>query len=172
MNLFRSNARNSFNKARKFDVTVEYAEDFVIGLDLFYPILLEKLKHFNATPTHSLSEILKLKDLFPADIHLFLGRSGKNTLCGILIFCVTPRVINTFYIADTPESRNYAGLNALVAGIYLWAQDRGVEWVDFGPSTFGLEPHSTLIRFKESLGARGYLRRKYVWTANTKATCT
>ena len=170
MDLFRSKARNAFNKAKKHGVTVEHAEDFLAALDVFYPILLENQKRFNATPTHSRSEILRLKDLFPENIHLFLAQMGKHTLCGILIFCVTPYVINTFYIADIPEFRGYQGLNALAARIYIWARDQGVEWIDFGPSTFGLEPHFTLIKFKESLGCRGYLRHRYLWSTNTENT--
>ena len=149
-----------------YGVTVECPEDFQAALDLFYPILVENRKRFNTTPTHCYAEILKLKKIFPENIHLLLGRLGDQILCGSLIFCVTPTVINTFYIADTSEARQYRAGNALIGGIYNWALDRGVKWVDLGPSSFGLEPNSTLIQFKESLGGRMYLRRRYLGIVN------
>ena len=163
LNLFTRSGKKNFAKSMKSGVTVECSNDFRSAVDLFYPILVENRKRFNARPTHSYSEILKLKELFPERIHLFLGTLKNRILCGSLVFSVTRDVINTFYIADTPEARDYRATNGLVGYIYVWSLDRGIKWVDFGPSSFGIEPHSTLIRFKETLGGTGRIKRHYVW---------
>jgi hypothetical protein len=43
-----------------------------------------------------------------------------------------------------------------------WLGGQGYKLMDLGPSSFGYEPHSDLIRFKESFGAFGAVRYYYL----------
>ncbi|MEC7641717.1 MAG: GNAT family N-acetyltransferase [Nitrospinota bacterium] len=168
LNLLKRRARKFLNQANNFGVNAGCSEDFSAALDLFYPILAENRQQFDATPTHTQKEIQVLRDLFEENIQLFLCHHNDSVISGALVFRVNQETLNTFYIADLPASREVRGANALIASVYHWARDLKIKWLDFGPSTFGLEPKSTLIEFKESLGGRGFLKRRFCWTEGQK----
>jgi hypothetical protein len=166
--LLRATAWQKSKQARARGVTVRYATAFEADLERFYPILAANRRRFGVTPTHSFEELLRLRNLVPEAVHLFLAVAGTAAVGGILAFQATPFVLNAFYTADSETGRELRAMDLLLVELYRWACDHSIRWVDLGPSSFGLELHPTLTRFKESHGGQKYLRRRYVWNASTE----
>src|SRR5205807_6401785 len=98
---FQSTARKHIRRVLREhpEVTIEeiYDENMTKGLKEFYPILLENKAKFGAKPTHSLEELLKLHELLPGLMKLFLLRVNEKPIAGSLLFIANPRVAVIFY---------------------------------------------------------------------------
>jgi hypothetical protein len=129
-------------------------------LDAFWPILEETMQSHGASATHTREEIDWLCHQLAESFCIHLAVVGDRPVGGMLIFQVSPRAATTFYICSRKDSREMQSVNLLCAHVLNWARERGLRWIDFGPSTFGLTPHASLIHFKEEHGGRGILRRK------------
>jgi hypothetical protein len=73
-------------------------------------------------------------------------------------------VENAFYICATSEDAQLNASLALFAWTIDWLAETGVQTLDLGPSSM---PDGSLNRgvcfFKESLGAGGYCRDRWIW---------
>jgi lysylphosphatidylglycerol synthetase-like protein (DUF2156 family) len=104
----------------------------------------------------------RLPDRFRIALHRFEGRP----VAGLFLMKMSETVENAFYICATSED---AQLNASLA-MFAWIIDQlaenGVRRLDLGPSSM---PDGSLNRgvcfFKESLGAVGYCRDRWIWNA-------
>lgn len=133
-----------------------------LSLSDFWSILETNLKENHQTiPTHSLSEIKYLKELFPQNIKLFCTLSENEMLAGCLIF-ETETVAHAQYIAASVEGKESGALDLLFDHL-ISNEFNKKRFFDFGTSTEngGLYLNDGLISQKEGFGARGVVYDTY-----------
>ncbi len=136
------------------------------NFDLFYPILLESKKLFKTKPTHSLKELLILKEKFPQKIHLLLFYQHKTVVGGSMIFFTTKSTALLFYNAINPRYKHEHLATFQLYQCMRFAKKNGKKILDFGvshnPETKNpLNPKFSLIQFKEHFNTKGVLRVVY-----------
>ncbi|MEO0143249.1 MAG: GNAT family N-acetyltransferase [candidate division WOR-3 bacterium] len=157
---FHPDARRSTKKAMREGVKIRISDDYAT----YYEILKKNLSmRHNVSPTHTLSELLKLKSLFPEGIILFGAYLKEKMIGGMVIFVTNPRVILAFYISHDTHYQAYRPVNLLFYEVIKWARLKGYRYLDLGTFTLNMEPNWGLGRFKENFNARGFLRDTYVW---------
>ncbi|MDP4219461.1 MAG: GNAT family N-acetyltransferase [Bacteroidota bacterium] len=147
------------------ELTIEEVntDDMVRGLKEFYPILLENKSKFNAKPTHTLEELLKLNELLPDLMKLFLVRINNEAVAGSLLFLANSRVAIIFYHMLRYSFDEYKPIYLLMDRVTRWSQENNYSFVDIGVSqdtsdANPMTPALSLIRFKEKFDSRGVLR--------------
>ena len=132
----------------------------------FYPILVKNKQKHNATPTHSLNDLIKLEQLVPERLKLFMAYYKGIPVGGHLLFIANKNVSLCFYNA---MDSNYDYLNIgyfLVDYAIEWSVKNGFKWYDIGvsqdtSSENPMTPSLSLIYFKEKFGARGIFRSTF-----------
>jgi hypothetical protein len=165
--LFRSRARRNTNKLRtandpRFETRLGGAE----LLDPFLVTFAETYARHGVAPTHSPAELADLLRRLPERFKIVLQLFEGRPVTGLFLMKMSETIENAFYICATAED---AELNASLA-MFAWTLDRladdGIAMLDLGPSSM---PDGSLNRgvcfFKESLGATGYCRDRWVWDA-------
>ena len=152
---FKPSHRQAVRKAIKAGVEVYKTNK----IGEFYEILKKNLKiRHNVTPTHTLDELLKLKELFPKKINLFGAFIEGKMVAGVVNFIATPDVVLAFYISHNEEYQETRALNLLFYTIFDWAIKEQYKVFDFGIFTVNEEPNFGLARFKENFGSSGMFR--------------
>ncbi len=155
---FHPDARRSTKKAVREGVLVKISDD----LAQYYGILKNNLSmRHNVSPTHTLQELLKLKNMFPNEIILFGAYLKERMIGGMVIFVTNPQVILAFYISHDNNYQAYRPVNLLFYEVIKWARLKGFKYLDLGTFTLNMEPNWGLARFKENFNARGFLRDTY-----------
>ena len=136
------------------------------SLEEFYDILVASKKKYNTNPTHSLDELIKLKDMFPQNIKLLVTRNDNKIIGGSLIFFTNHNVALVFYNTILEQYRE-----SQIAMLQLYkcmeiSKKYNLHWIDFGVSHTPeqenpLAPKFSLIHFKEQFNAKGVLRIAY-----------
>ncbi|MDZ7373156.1 MAG: GNAT family N-acetyltransferase [candidate division KSB1 bacterium] len=153
--VFAESSRRAVRRALKYGLVVRESDEF----STFYRILQKNLKlRHNVKPTHSLPELLRLKELFPNEIRLYGAFLGSTMVAGVVLFVCNPRVTLAFYISHDEDYREYRGVNLLFYEIIRQAVGQGFRFLDFGIFTVNMDPNWGLARFKESFGAQGVFR--------------
>lgn len=129
----------------------------------FYPILLENKAKYNATPTHTLDELLRLEELLPDLMKLFLVRNGDEAIAGSLLFLANQRVTLIFYHMLRYAFDELKPIYLLMDRVTRWSKENGYAFVDIGVSQDTsdenpMTPALSLIHFKEKFDSRGLLR--------------
>ena len=153
--LFKPEARTATRKARREGVVIREGG----SIEKFYKILEKNLEmRHNVKPTHTLSELITLKKLFPKKIRLFSSIYKKDQIAGSVLFLTNKRVILAFYISHKEEFQHLRPVNILFYHVIKWAYKNHYRFLDLGTFTLNMDPNFGLARFKESLGARGIFR--------------
>jgi hypothetical protein len=165
--LFRSRARRNTNKLKAAD-DPRHQTQAGSGelLDLFLVAFDETYARHGVKPTHTPAELADLMRRLPDRFRIVLHRFEGRPVAGLFLMKMSETVENAFYICATSED---AQLNASLA-MFAWIIDQlaenGVRRLDLGPSSM---PDGSLNRgvcfFKESLGAVGYCRDRWIWNA-------
>ena len=130
-------------------------------------MLVENKKKFNTTPTHSYDETIRLRNLFPNDIFLFMAKTNKGEAAGsIWAYRTNKNALLAFYINHYYKFRELRAVNLLYQRLVEFAIEQKMSWVDLGvsmdtSSKNPMEPSRSLIYFKECIGTRGFLRTTY-----------
>ena len=152
---FKSTHRTAARKAEKSGVVVKETDDFAS----FYEILKKNLSiRHDVKPTHSLDELLHLKELFPDKINLFGAYIEEKMVAGVINFIATENVVLAFYISHNEDFQEVRPINLLFYKIFEWAIQKKYSVFDFGIFTVNEEPNLGLARFKENFGASGQYR--------------
>jgi hypothetical protein len=128
----------------------------------FWTVLEGRLKtSHQVTPVHSLDEIVRLKDLFPNNIRLFVASLSDDILAGCVIFH-TGIVAHAQYIAASPEGQTKSALDLLFFRL-INEEFRDTQYFDFGISNEenGRILNNGLVEFKEGFGARAIIHDHY-----------
>ena len=158
--LYKPDTTRSITKARNEGVVVSLD----IDLEEYYELLCDNLNYkHRTTPTHTLDELLKLKELFPKDIFLWGAYMNGKLAAGTVVFKGNAVACHTFYIAQNYDFQRFRPLNAVFDALIVDLVEQGYRYLNFGISTeaAGTAINSGLFRFKEGFGARGVVRKYY-----------
>jgi hypothetical protein len=143
-----------------------FAREYGIeGAPAFLELFEETYNRLGAAPTHSPSEIEGLLRLKPDNVRLWLALFDGAPIAGVLMFILNRNVCNAFYICDRASRRDEHGVAVLFATAIDALADRGFRFLDLGPSASSDHINTGVLFLKESLGARGFCRDRWRWTA-------
>ncbi len=156
------NTRHKINKAINKHVRIEQSTD----LDAFYPILLENKAKFNTRPTHTLDELRDIERLLPGMMTLFMAYHEQTPIAGELLFAANQRCVLNFYTMHRYHYHDLYPVNYLVEHAIRWSVSQGFVYYDYGvsadtSSANPLEPSWSLVRYKESMGSSGCIRKSF-----------
>ncbi len=156
---FKQPNRTAFRKAQKLGVKIRKSEEY----DVFYDILKHNLKiRHNVQPTHTLKELIQLKNMYKKDISLYGAYVGDEMVAGVVMFDCNKDVSLAFYISHKESMQEYRGVNLLFYHIINRCIEDGYKYLDFGIFTVNMEPNFGLGRFKEGFGSSGVLRDTFI----------
>ena len=140
---------------------LEKTEDF----ETFYHFLeISKSKH-NVHPVHTLQELYDLKDNRIPDHIRFRGIWDGNTLVAAMMLFLFEgtKTIHGQYIAPNPDYEKFQPTIALYVRVMREAALEGYQKISWGISTEdgGNYLNESLLRFKESLGAKACVNVRY-----------
>lgn len=160
---FDATARKSVHKIlREGTITIRESDDYTT----FHEILVENKARHGVAPTHTLLDLLKLRDLVPDKLRLYMVYKGDEPIAGSLLFLANPKVVLCFYNMLRYEHEHLRPIYLVMYETCRWAVENGYEWVDIGVSQDTkvedpMTPSIGLINFKERFDARGILRSTY-----------
>jgi hypothetical protein len=169
MRRFQPSARQNVRKARRVGLSVQDADTarlpgLVFGS--YWEMLKENLRKHDATPTHTLDDILRLRELLPEMVKLFVARNQSGTLVGgMVVFLCNMSAAHTMYFASMKEAQHLRPLDLTVLHVLKYCAKRGRRHLNFGISTErqGTILNNGLFRFKENFGGGGTLRNTWEW---------
>jgi hypothetical protein len=154
-----SSCRRAVRKAWKSGLVAGESQD----IPQFWEVLEDNLKRrYGLAPTHTLAEALRLRELIPDRVRLFVARDGERILAGTFVFLCNDDAAHTFYLASREEAQAFRPLNLAVFSAMDWLRQNGFSRLNFGVSTpNGESVNWGLLAFKESFGASGVSRDTY-----------
>jgi hypothetical protein len=154
--------RNVKNSVKNPDIRVEVNDRY----DEFYPILIENKAKHNVKPTHSYDDLLRLKELLPDRLKLYMLYYKGTPVAGSLIFFANSRVAVCFYNMLLYEYGHLKPVDRLMYEVIKDASERGYRYVDIGVSQETsaenpMTPRMSLIDYKENFDARTVMRNTF-----------
>ncbi len=152
----RRNIRKTFKNP---DVRVEINERY----EEFYPILLNNKARHNVKPTHSYEDLIRLKELLPDRLKLFMVYYKDKPIGGSLMFYPNKNVALCFYNMLLYEYAQYKPIQRVMYEVVKDATEAGYSYVDIGVSQDTsaenpMTPSISLIDFKEKFDAKSIMR--------------
>jgi hypothetical protein len=149
----KSKAKIKINLIENIENNESYSE--------YYNVLLNDRDLKDVVPTHNKEELLFLKNQFPEQIKFFSAEiDGKITgIC--ILFCINPRVILNFYLAQDEKYKEYGVAEYILYESIQWAKNNGFRYYDIGTSNIGDKLSEGLFAFKKRFLANGYLRKTF-----------
>ena len=148
---YQEQRKRAVKKALKNGLVVEKSEDF----EQYWKILEKTLQsRHNSKPVHSVKEIIKLHNLFPENIKLFVAKKDNRMLAGTVIF-ENEIIAHTQYLANSDEGRKFGALDFVIDKLINEVY-KDKKYFDFGISNEndGKYLNKGLIEWKEGFGAR------------------
>jgi hypothetical protein len=135
-------------------------------LDGFRVVFDDTYARHGVKPTHSAEELVDLFRRMPDRFEIALARWNGEPVAGLFLMKMSARIANAFYICSASgHAELNAGLALFAATLDRLAAD-GRSLLDLGPSSNEkTEISGGVAYFKESLGAFGYCRDLWTWTA-------
>jgi hypothetical protein len=163
--------RDIRNIIAKNNLRVEESDDY----ESFYAILLDNKRRHNATPTHSLEDLYRLRKLVPQHLRLILIYLDDKPIAGSLVFLCNSSVALCFYNMLLHEYSHLRPVFLMMHNIVSWAQQHDYKWVDIGVSQVPtaadpMTPSLSLIEFKERFNTRGFIRNTYHFSFTDQGT--
>ncbi|QDP72346.1 GNAT family N-acetyltransferase [Legionella israelensis] len=152
-------------RAKKSGLNVTNSQDWAN----FHDLLCTVLSRHGTAPVHSMEELEKLSQLFPANIQLKVVEKNNTLLAATLLFKFNSTV-HTQYLATNEEGKELGALDFLVENCIEESKQNGFKYFSFGISTEeqGKVLNEGLIAQKESFGARGLVLDAYEVNLNDK----
>src|SRR5690606_30700017 len=158
-----SNPKKRSIKKSDSDIIVNLLDDELTEDNFaeFYDVLLENRQLKNVTPTHSIHELIYLKNNLPDKLILFYAKID-NEIAGIcILFKVRDDVILNFYMATKEEYKRARVSDLILFKSIEWAKENGFRIYDVGTSNIGYKFLEGLFAFKKKFMASGFLRKTY-----------
>jgi hypothetical protein len=154
--------RNVKNSMKNPDIRVEVNGRY----EEFYPILVKNKARHNVLPTHSLEDLLRLKELLPERLKLFMLYFRETPIAGSLIFYANDRTAVCFYNMLLYEYERLKPVDRLMYEVITDATGKGYRYVDIGVSQETavenpMTPRMSLIDYKENFDARTVMRNTF-----------
>ncbi len=160
---FDKTARKTCRKIlREGKIRIEESEDY----ETFNKILLSNKAKHDVKPTHSLEDMLVIKNLMPDKVRLYLVYYEDKPIAGSWLFLTNSKVVLCFYNMLYYEYEHLKPVYLIMYETVRWSIENGYEWVDIGVSQDTkaedpMTPSINLINFKERFDSRGILRSTY-----------
>lgn len=157
---FQATVRRNVRKTlKKPDVRVEINDRY----DQFYPILLDNKARHDVKPTHSYEDLLKLKELFPDNLKLFMVYYKDKPIAGSSLFICNEVVTLCFYNMLLYDYQHLKPIHRVMYEVVKWSTENGYQYVDIGVSQDTkadnpMTPSMSLIDFKEKFDAKTIMR--------------
>jgi len=157
---FQQTVRRNIRKTMKNpDIRVEINERY----DQFYPILLDNKARHDIKPTHSYDDPMKLKELLPDQLKLFMLYYKDKPIAGSSLFLCNKTVSLCFYNMLLYEFEHLKPIHRIMYEVVNWSTENGFKYVDIGVSQDTkadnpMTPSISLIDFKEKFGAKTVMR--------------
>jgi hypothetical protein len=151
--------RNIRKSLKNPDIRVEINERY----DEFYPILLDNKARHDVKPTHSYEDLLKLKELLPDYLKLFMVYYKDKPIAGSLMFYPNKQIALCFYNMLLYDYAQYKPIQRVMYEVIKDSTERGFTYVDIGVSQDTkaenpMTPSMSLIDFKEKFDAKTIMR--------------
>ncbi|MFC2130135.1 GNAT family N-acetyltransferase [Bacteroidota bacterium] len=163
LNHFDKTARKTIRKIiRENKIVIKESEDY----ESFNEILINNKAKHNIKPTHTLEDMLKLKELMPRNLKLFMVYYEGKPIAGSWLFLCNEKVSLCFYNMLLYEYEHLKPIYLIMDEVTRWSIENGYEWVDIGVSQDTsaedpMTPSLNLIYFKERFHSRGLLRTTF-----------
>lgn len=159
---FQATIRRNIRKTFKEDVRVEINERY----DEFYPILIENKSRHNVKPTHSYEDLLRLKELLPDRLKLFMVYVDEKPIGGSVMFYPNEIVGLCFYNMLLYDYEKYKPIQRVMYEVVKDATEAGYQYIDIGVSQDTsaenpMTPAMSLIEFKEKFDAKTVMRNTF-----------
>ena len=109
----------------------------------------------------SLPQLRKTAKTFPNDFLFFEVTEGERRVAAAIVVKVCKTILYTFYYAHDRTYDKFSPVVFLLGGIYSFAKDSKIEWIDLGTSMNGGKVNVPLLHFKASVG--GKLSPKFIF---------
>jgi hypothetical protein len=127
----------------------------------YYKVLLENRLRKNVTPTHSMEELIYLKNKLGNKIKIFASRLD-GIITGIcILFAVQKDIILNFYLADDENYKKDRISDFLLYKSIEWAKNNNFRLYDIGTSNVRNDFLPGLFDFKKKFLANGFLRKTF-----------
>ena len=155
---YQEQRKRAIKKAIKNGLIVEKSKDFEQYWKVLKRILRDK---HNSKPVHSVDEIIKLHNLFPENIKLFVAKKDNEILAGTVIF-ENENIVHTQYLANSEKGRELGALDLVIDKLINEVYE-DKKYFDFGISNEnnGRYLNIGLINQKEGFGARAVVHDFY-----------
>lgn len=155
----RRNVRKSLKNP---SIRVEINERY----DEFYPILLLNKARHNVKPTHSYEDLLRLKELMPDNLKLFMVYFNDEPIGGSSMFFANKNVALCFYNMLRYDYAEYKPIQRVMYEVLKYSTEKGYAYVDIGVSQDTkaenpMTPSMSLIEFKEKFDAKTIMRNTF-----------
>lgn len=163
---FQQTVRRNIRKSLKdIDISVEMNDRY----DEFYPILLDNKAKHNVKPTHSYDDLIKLKELLPENIKLFMVYYKNKPIAGSNLFICNKTITLCFYNMLLYEFEHLKPIHRVMYEVLKWSTENGYKYLDIGVSqdtkaADPMTPSMSLIDFKEKFDARTVMRNTLKYT--------
>ncbi len=160
---FQATVRRNIRKSLKNkEVRVEINERY----DEFYPILIDNKSRHNVKPTHSYEDLLKLKELMPENLKLFMVYYKDIPIAGSLMFFCNKQVALCFYNMLLYDYAEFKPIHRVMYEVVKYSTEQGYKYVDIGVSQDTkadnpMTPSMNLIDFKEKFDAKTVMRNTF-----------
>jgi len=125
------------------------------SLKLYYDVLLRNRRLKNVIPTHTLEELVYLKNNLPERIILFSAEI-EDTIAGVcILFLVKNDVVLNFYLATDENYKKDRVADFLLYKSIEWAKESKFRLYDIGTSNVGNNFLEGLFEFKKKFMANG-----------------
>ena len=157
---FQATVRRNIRKTmRDWDIRVEINERY----DEFYPILVGNKERHHVKPTHTLDELIRLKELLPDSLKLFMIYLKDKPIGGSLMFFANGQTAICFYNMLLYDYARYKPIHRVMYEVVKYCTEHGYRYVDIGVSQDTsadnpMTPSINLIDFKEKFDAKTIMR--------------
>ena len=127
----------------------------------FYNILLENRELKNVSPTHSMEELIYLRNHLDKEIILFSAYIGSDLAAVCVLFCINRDMILNFYLAGDDKYKADAVSEYILFKSIEWSKENGYRYYDIGTSDTDGKLIEGLFAFKKKFLANGYLRKTF-----------
>ena len=154
--------RNIRKTLRNNDIRVEVNERY----DEFHPILIKNKQKHNVKPTHSYEDLLRLNELLPDQLKLFMVYYKDTPIGGSLMFIVNDNVAVCFYNMLLYKYAQYKPIQRVMYEVVKYFTERDFKYIDIGVSQDTsaenpMTPSLSLIEFKEKFDAKTIMRNTF-----------
>ena len=151
--------RNIRKSLKNPDIRIEINERY----DEFYPILIENKARHDVKPTHSLEDLIKLNELLPESLKLFMVYYKDKPIAGSSVFICNRTITLCFYNMLLYEYEHLKPIHRVMYEVVKWSTENGYKYLDIGVSQDTkadnpMTPSMSLIDFKEKFDAKTVMR--------------